>query len=458
MKIYLLTILTSLQLLAASANENPNPTGNGVSLHKKDQKRKVGAPGNGFQAVLDRFAKDVHPLTFDQKLNRVEVANVNAGEIYEYSFDGFRSVAGILDGKYISLPNSAATLSSVMVRKAGSATGTTATFLAGCAGSFFMNATSSQVCDFSNGGSNPTTVSFNGLVFGGTPNSSYTFKLRLLTTVIQTTTVTTDGMGSTNFTFTNVDPDPGSQNYQLEVNGPSGCTVFPAASSLINCRAKIEVGVPFGGPYCTNDPISFTATKTQTPTAFDAVSTVTGMTGISLNSSSGVFTGTALNTSGSNITSDLSITARYTDGTESCPTTVTGPAIIRSIPVISAHPADITVCSGSPANFSVTASGNVLSYQWKENGSNVGTNQNSYTTPNRADADNGKQYVVVISNECTVPTHPTNAQVASNAATLTVNPGVASVDAGPDQTVCYTGTAPTVNLTAAMLLTDGTTK
>lgn len=47
-----------------------------------------------------------------------------------------------------------------------------------------------------------------------------------------------------------------------------------------------------------------------------------------------------------------------------------------SLITISAHPADQTVNDGETANFSITASGGT-SYQWKKNGTNVGTNSSS---------------------------------------------------------------------------------
>lgn len=49
-----------------------------------------------------------------------------------------------------------------------------------------------------------------------------------------------------------------------------------------------------------------------------------------------------------------------------------------SAPAITVQPADQTVNDGATANFSVTATG-ATSYQWKKNGSNVGTNSSSYS-------------------------------------------------------------------------------
>lgn len=61
-------------------------------------------------------------------------------------------------------------------------------------------------------------------------------------------------------------------------------------------------------------------------------------------------------------------------------------------PVITAQPADQNVNAGATANFSVTAT-NATSYQWKKNGSNVGTNSSSYSLT-AAYADQGAQITV----------------------------------------------------------------
>ncbi len=92
-----------------------------------------------------------------------------------------------------------------------------------------------------------------------------------------------------------------------------------------------------------------------------------------------------------------------------------GMVALRSEPLtISAQPADQTVNNGATANFSVTAAGGTapLSYQWKFNGSNVGTNSSSYSRT-AAYADQGGQVTVVV-------TDANSLTVTSNAATLRI--------------------------------------
>jgi hypothetical protein len=117
--------------------------------------------------------------------------------------------------------------------------------------------------------------------------------------------------------------------------------------------------------------------------------------------------------------------------------TVLQPAAITAQPVASQ-----AICEGGNANFSVTATGSSLSYQWRKNGVDIlGANANTYSITGVAAADNGT-YTVVVSNGCTpginsaastltvqevpeITLPPANVTVcAGSAATFTVNPGV----------------------------------
>ena len=85
-------------------------------------------------------------------------------------------------------------------------------------------------------------------------------------------------------------------------------------------------------------------------------------------------------------------------------------------PAITAQPANQTVTVGQSATFTVAAGGTApLSYQWQKNGANIsGATAATYTTPATTSADTGSTFKVVVSNSA--------GSVASNAATVTVNP------------------------------------
>src|SRR5215470_10040732 len=84
-------------------------------------------------------------------------------------------------------------------------------------------------------------------------------------------------------------------------------------------------------------------------------------------------------------------------------------------PTITVQPVNQTVTVGQTATFTVVATGTApLSYQWQKNSTAIsGATSASYTTPVTTSADNGAQFVVVVSNSA--------GSVTSSAATLTVN-------------------------------------
>lgn len=88
-------------------------------------------------------------------------------------------------------------------------------------------------------------------------------------------------------------------------------------------------------------------------------------------------------------------------------------------PSISAHPGDVVVSAGQPAQFSVSASGPApLHYQWLRNGVQIaGATEATYRIAATALTDNGAAFSVRVSNEY--------GSIISEAATLTVNAGSA---------------------------------
>ena len=91
-------------------------------------------------------------------------------------------------------------------------------------------------------------------------------------------------------------------------------------------------------------------------------------------------------------------------------------------PSISAQPTSATKTVGDSVLFSVAASGTApLSYQWRKDSGNVGTNSSSYSIASVATADAGS-YDVVVTNSC--------GSAISNAAALIVNKATATVTLG----------------------------
>jgi len=90
--------------------------------------------------------------------------------------------------------------------------------------------------------------------------------------------------------------------------------------------------------------------------------------------------------------------------------------IAPAAPTITTQPVSTAQYAGLTATFNIaaTTSGGALSYQWKVNGSNVGTNSTSYTTAALTPSDNGSIVTCVVTDS--------NGSITSSAAILTVLP------------------------------------
>src|SRR5690606_41063193 len=104
-----------------------------------------------------------------------------------------------------------------------------------------------------------------------------------------------------------------------------------------------------------------------------------------------------------------------------------------------------SVCAGDPVIFTATPTngGTLPSYQWKVNGTNTGTNSNTYSTA--VLANNDIVTCVMTSSYACV----SSSTASSNAITMTVHNGVApavTISANPGNTVCA-GTSVTFTAT-----------
>ena len=107
------------------------------------------------------------------------------------------------------------------------------------------------------------------------------------------------------------------------------------------------------------------------------------------------------------------VKAKNSCGTSGFSSSDTGYRTGAGKPVITQHPQDVTVYAGQDAGFSVAAAGSApLHYQWKKNGSVVGSDSSTLMLYSVQSADNGAQITCVVSNDC--------GTAASNAAILTV--------------------------------------
>ena len=100
-------------------------------------------------------------------------------------------------------------------------------------------------------------------------------------------------------------------------------------------------------------------------------------------------------------------------------------------PVITTPPQAATVGVGTPATFTVVATGIGLAYEWQRNGVAIpGATSAAYTTPNTTMADNGAVYRVRVSNLAGSTTSNGAVLTVIAAPTITVQPTNQAVNAG----------------------------
>ncbi len=108
-------------------------------------------------------------------------------------------------------------------------------------------------------------------------------------------------------------------------------------------------------------------------------------------------------------------------------------------PAISSDPTNLTVSVGQASNFSVTATGDSLSYQWLFNNQVILSATNSTFNISSATNANAGSYQVIVFNSCSA--------VASAAATLAVN-GPPTITGNPASVTACSGDSATLVVTA----------
>ncbi len=106
---------------------------------------------------------------------------------------------------------------------------------------------------------------------------------------------------------------------------------------------------------------------------------------------------------------------------------------------ISAQPQDQNVNSGETATFSVTATGNILSYQWRLDGTNISGESSSTLSISNVTSEDAGVYSCVITSTCNT--------LASDDATLTINNQTITIDQQPQNAQVCEGLA--VNFSTA---------
>jgi len=234
---------------------------------------------------------------------------------------------------------------------------------------------------------------------------------------------------------------PGTYNVTIQGTGPA-----PAVTQSTTVTFTINPG---SGPSVTTQPSNQTVCVGQNAT-YSIVAT--GVTGYQWQVSTTGCGGTFTNISGATSAS-YTVTAATAGQngyayrcilTGQCGTTTSNCATltVNTAPAITGQPANISVCSGSAASFTVTATGSGIGYQW-ELSTDGGTTWNpiggatnaTYTIASTTTGQNGYQYRCVVTGTCTP-------SATSSAAVLTVNSSVTVTGNPSNSTICEgTGTS-----------------
>ena len=147
-------------------------------------------------------------------------------------------------------------------------------------------------------------------------------------------------------------------------------------------------------------------------------------------------TGTSLTDVNLQGTPIAGITTDYDAEARNATTPIEGadePSATCTAPAITTQPVAQSGCVGSSTTFTVVASGNSPSYQWRKGGTNISNaNAAGYTIPSVVAGDAGN-YDVVITNSC--------GTVTSASVALTVNANAAITTQPTNQTVCVNNPA-----------------
>ena len=177
--------------------------------------------------------------------------------------------------------------------------------------------------------------------------------------------------------------------------------------------ASVSIAVSPSGTICAGTSVTFTATPTNggTPTYQWKVN------GSNVGTNSPIFTSTTL-TNTEVVTVVMTSSAICASGSPATSNAITM-AVNPSVPVsvsITASPSG-AICAGTSVIFTATpTNGGTPTYQWKINGSNVGTNSPTFTSTTFSNSD---MITVVMTSSATCAT---GSPATSNLITMSVNP------------------------------------
>ncbi|HEX4877637.1 MAG TPA: T9SS type A sorting domain-containing protein [Chitinophagaceae bacterium] len=252
--------------------------------------------------------------------------------------------------------------------------------------------------------------------------------------------------GATNatYTITGVTAGMNGNRYRCVVSGTCTPSVNSNGAVLTVVTTVSVTSQPANAIVCDGSNTSFTVAGSGTGIIYQwQVNTGSGFTNIS---NGGIYSGAssatltvspvATSMNGYQYRCLLSNSTCLTPGVSN-----TATLTINSLPAISAHPQNATICAGSNNAFTVTASGTGIAFQWQVSTDGgvtftniTGANLSSYTVTSATTAMNGNRYRCVVSGTCAP-------SVNSNSALLTVVAPVTVTTQPSNAETCSGGTA-----------------
>lgn len=228
---------------------------------------------------------------------------------------------------------------------------------------------------------------------------------------------------------------------------PTFTTVRPAANytPIVNSVNTMNFTTPFTWDGTSNVLVDICFSNSVTGTAAYGnlihTATFTGSTFYQVDGTAGA--GACTSASGTTTTSRpnmILVAAALTTATSNAITMISGGNVTASVSISSTA---TTICGGTAVTFTATpVNGGTPVYQWKVNGSNVGTNSSTFTS---STLSNNDQVTCTMTSSivCATPTTST-----SNTITMTVNPVVTpSVSITASATTICSGTSVTFTAT-----------
>jgi len=275
------------------------------------------------------------------------------------------------------------------------------------------------------------------------------------------------GATTNTLTLTGATSAINTYQYRCEVTGLTTPNAISNAATLTVNTAPAITAQPSNSTICSGSNTTFTVAAMGTTLTYQwEVHNGSSWSNVT---NTGIYTGATTNTLTLTGATSAVNTYQYrcvVSGT--CTpdaTSNTATLTINSAPVVTTHPGDSTICSGTNATFSISATGSSLAYQWQVNdgsgwsnmantGIYSGTTTSTLTLTAATTSVHTYQYRCVVNGACT-PDDTSNAAIitVNSLPAITLHPTNSTIGAGSNTSFSITATG--TSLTYQWQVNDG---